>query len=295
MLVMAEISTRKGTIQMVFVSGFATRRFGRETHAIYLLDEQHCIETDFFDVGAMLEKGINLPEFRSHLLENPKTVPYLASELTPLVRYPSKIICLGLNYADHVAEMGRKGANFPTLFAKFSDSMTGPYSDIELPTNSQQVDYEAELAIIIGRTATKVPVEAAANYIAGFTISNDVSMRDYQWRTSQFLQGKIFDASTPLGPVLVNAVDVDFGHDLAITSLVNGQIRQASRTSQMIFGINETISYISQITTLRPGDVVLTGTPRGVGAAMDPPTFLKSGDIVTCEIEGLGSISNLFV
>ena len=277
-----------------FTKGFATLRINGSTSAVYLRDEESCFVTEYQDVGDLLNSDIELSNLVFELNRRGKSTGYSMYDFAPLIKTPSKIIGLGLNYLDHIAEMGRTAGGFPTLFAKFADSLTGPYSDIALPEVSGEVDYEAEMAIIVGKVGKDVPVKDALGMVGGFCCSNDVSMRDFQWRTSQFLQGKIFDASTPLGPVLVQGSDVDYGGDLAIRSLVNGVERQSSRTSMMIFSPADIIAYISQIITLRPGDVILTGTPGGVGAGLDPPTFLKGGDAVKCEIEGLGSINNIF-
>lgn len=215
---------------------------------------------------------------------------YLATTLTP-----SKVICLGLNYADHIAEMGRKDAGFPTLFAKFPDTLTGPFDDITLPTVSSSVDWEVELGVVVGKAARHVSVEDARDHIAGFVVANDVSMRDFQRRTTQFLQGKMFEASTPVGPMMVTPDEVDYAADLEIICEVDGEVMQSSRTSRLITSIETTISYVSEIITLRPGDLILTGTPSGVGAGRNPQMFIQKGQTVRSRIEGLGEIANRFV
>lgn len=280
---------------MTFVRGFATLRDGEKTRAVFLLDSEFCVESEFEDVGALIRAGVDLGEFAGTLLDKASPKSYSRSQLAPLILQPGKIICLGLNYAQHIAEMGHEQPDYPTFFAKFADSLTGPFSDIRLPTISNKADYEGEMAVVIGKNARNVDSPDALACIAGFTISNDTTMRDYQWRTSQFLQGKMFEASTPLGPVLVDGKTIDYGRDLSIKTSVNGVERQSSRTSKMIFGVAETISYISKIVTLRPGDILLTGTPAGVGSKMKPPIFLKDGDLVVCQIEGLGEIANRFI
>ncbi len=208
---------------------------------------------------------------------------------------PDKIICLGLNFSDHVAEMARTGTGFPTLFAKFPSTLTGPYDDIVHTGVSEAMDWEVELAVVIGKPARSVAESSALDHVAGYTILNDVSMRDYQNRTSQFLQGKIFEATTPVGPHMVTRDEVDDGRDLSLTMELDGELMQNGKTTQMIFGIAETISYISRITTLLPGDLVSMGTPSGVGAGRKPPIFLKPGMVIKTSVEGIGSLENRIV
>ncbi|MGC8465543.1 MAG: fumarylacetoacetate hydrolase family protein [Acidimicrobiales bacterium] len=210
----------------------------------------------------------------------------------PTVVTPTKVICLGLNYADHVAEMGRKDAGFPTLFGKFPDTLCGPYDDIAHPLETSAMDWEAELGVVIGRSAYRVEPESAEEHIAGFVVTNDISMRDFQNRTTQFLQGKMFERTTPVGPHLVTPDEVDGARDLWIRCRVDGEVMQESRTSLLISSIAAAISYISMIITLRPGDLILTGTPSGVGAGRNPKVFLRPGNVVETEIEGVGSLRN---
>lgn len=205
---------------------------------------------------------------------------------------PSKIICVGKNYADHVAEMQSDIPAFPVLFAKFNNAIIGPEDDIEKPAFTSELDYEVELAVVIGKTASKVNKEEAFNYIVGYTIGNDTTARDLQKRTPQWLQGKTLDRCTPIGPWLVTADEVGDPSNLSISSFVNGEKRQASNTSHLIFDIPFLIEFISNLITLKPGDIILTGTPNGVGFAMNPPQFLNDGDIVTLEIEKIGKMEN---
>lgn len=217
------------------------------------------------------------------------------ADVAPLVPRPAKIICLGLNYETHIAEMGRQRPEHPTCFAKFAVALIGARDDIVLPAASSRPDYEAELAVVIGRAARHVDVAAAAAAIAGYTVANDVSMRDYQFRTSQWLQGKTFEATTPLGPMLVTGDEVDEARDLAISCTVDGEPRQSARTSELVFPPAEIVAYLSRIMTLEPGDVILTGTPGGVGAASDPPRFLAPGQVVRTRVEGIGELINACV
>ena len=211
----------------------------------------------------------------------------------PVVR-PEKTICVGLNYRSHVEETNNKRPEYPTLFSKFPDSLTGATSPIPLPSVSDSVDWEAELGIVIGKPAHHVPVEDAVSYIAGMTVVNDVSMRDWQGRTSEWLAGKNFEASTPVGPVLVTVDELDDPLDLAISCEVDGEIMQQARTSELLFGLAELVSYASTFTTLRPGDLIATGTPEGVALARPGKPYLRDGQLVTTTIEGVGSCRNRF-
>jgi acylpyruvate hydrolase len=210
----------------------------------------------------------------------------------PPIPNPSKIVCLGMNYRAHVKEMGRELPKFPTIFAKFSNVLIGHKSSIVLPSVSNMVDYEAEMAIVIGRRAKNVKPEDAFQYIAGYTVFNDVSVRDYQNRTLQWLQGKSFDGTGPIGPALVTIDEVPNGGQLDISLSLNGEVMQQSNTSDFIFDIPTIISYISQVMTLEPGDIIPTGTPSGVGAARNPPVFLKPGDRIKVELGGVGVLEN---
>jgi acylpyruvate hydrolase len=208
---------------------------------------------------------------------------------------PSKIICIGKNYLDHAMEMGGEVPDYPMLFAKFNNAMIGPEDKIEKPNITEKLDYEVELAVVIGKEASNVTKEEALNYVLGYTLANDTSARDLQKRTSQFLQGKTLDNSTPIGPWIVTADEVGDPSNLAIRSYVNGKERQSSNTSKLIFDIPYLISFISKLVTLKPGDVILSGTPDGVGAAMEPPQFLKEGDTVSLEIEKIGKMENMVI
>ncbi|MEU6192199.1 fumarylacetoacetate hydrolase family protein [Streptomyces sp. NPDC047061] len=216
-------------------------------------------------------------------------------EYAPLVPHPSKILCVGLNYKDHIAEMGRETPEYPTLFGKFADTLLGAEDDLVLPAESGAVDWEAELAVVVGRTVRHASTAEAVAAIAGFTVANDVSARDWQRRTGQWLQGKAFEATTPLGPVLVTGEEVDAAADLEISCMVDGVVKQRSRTSQLLFGPADIVAYVSRFTTLRPGDVLLTGTPGGVGAGREPAEFLTPGQVLTTTVEGIGSCHNTCV
>jgi acylpyruvate hydrolase len=220
--------------------------------------------------------------------------PVLVAEadFAPVVPSPSKVICVGLNYRTHIQETGRELPEYPTLFAKFAETLTGSYDDLALPVVSNRVDWEAELGVIIGRPVYRAGAAEAGDAIAGYTICNDVSMRDFQRRTLQWLAGKMFQRSTPAGPYLVTPDEVGNAADLEIGCSVDGEVMQLARTSDLLFGPADVVSYISQAITLRPGDLVLTGTTGGVGDARKPPVYLKPGQVLRTWVEGLGECVN---
>jgi acylpyruvate hydrolase len=205
---------------------------------------------------------------------------------------PGKIICIGLNYRDHAEESGQPVPDYPTVFAKYANCIIGPGEPIVLPAVTEQVDYEAELAFVIGRRARHVGEDEALEYVGGYVPFNDVSARDFQMRTSQWTLGKTFDTFGPIGPALVTADEIGDPHDLAIRLMIGDEVLQESNTRHLIFPIHHLIAYLSQIMTLEPGDVIATGTPAGVGMARNPKRFLRPGDVVRVEIEGLGTLEN---
>ncbi|MBJ9989409.1 fumarylacetoacetate hydrolase family protein [Paenibacillus sp. S28] len=217
--------------------------------------------------------------------------------LGPCVTHPNKIICVGLNYRKHAEETNAPIPEYPILFNKFNNTLAGAGEPIPLPKVSQKVDYEAELVIVMGKTAKYVSKENALSHVFGYCNVNDLSARDLQLRTHQWLLGKSCDKFSPLGPYLVTADEVGNPNDLDIQCLVNGEVRQHSNTSDMIFYCDEIVSYISQHMTLVPGDIILTGTPEGVvlGYPPEQQVYLKDGDQVTIQIEKLGSITNTMV
>ncbi len=223
-----------------------------------------------------------------------ETVAAADAELETLLPAPSKVFCVGLNYATHIKEMGRELPEYPTLFAKFADTLTGPYDDVVAPAEDEMLDWECELGMVIGADAYRVSEADADQYIAGYTVVDDVSMRGYQRRTIEWLQGKIWQSSTPVGPYLVTTDEFD-PSDAAISTKVNGQVMQQANTGDLVFTPTKLVEYLSTIVTLRAGDLVLTGTPGGVGLARDPQVFLKAGDVVEVEIDGLGRLETRFV
>ncbi|WP_063005826.1 fumarylacetoacetate hydrolase family protein [Nocardia salmonicida] len=212
--------------------------------------------------------------------------------LLPVVPHPSKVFCVGLNYRDHITETKRELPTYPVLFPKFADSLIGAYDDIVAPTESTQIDYEGELAVVIGRPGRRIAEADAADHVLGYTVANDITMRDFQYKTHQWMQGKAWDASTPLGPFLVTPDAVDLS-SAGLRTVLNGEKVQESDLSMLIFSIPRLIAEISTFTALAPGDVILTGTPGGVGYRRDPQLFLHDGDQVSVEIDGVGVVRNL--
>ena len=204
---------------------------------------------------------------------------------------PGKVVCCGLNYADHIKETGRELPQFPTLFAKFADTLLGPTDDIVLPAGLD-VDWEAELAVVLGTPLRRADAAQARAAIAGYTVANDISIRDWQYRTLQWFQGKAWDATTPVGPVVVTPDELDLRAGLEVSCRVNGELMQKDSTATLVFDPAALLAYVSTFTVLRPGDLVLTGTPGGVGAARDPKRFLADGDVVETEIAGIGTLRN---
>lgn len=262
---------------------FATVRLADGERRGARIDGDHAVVTDAADaVGALLAGDTTTG----------RRMPLEDCELDGPTLRPRKIICVGLNYESHIREMGRELPTHPTLFAKYDRSLTGPSDPIVLPRISSKVDWEVELGVVIGREARNVSVDDANEVIAGYTVVNDVSMRDWQMRTVQFLSGKTFERTTPVGPVLVTPDEVDNAADLEIVCEVDGEVMQRSRTSDLVFSPAEIISYISQIVTLDPGDLIATGTPGGVGAGRDPQVFLQPGQTLRTAIEGIGELVN---
>ncbi|MGI5229921.1 fumarylacetoacetate hydrolase family protein [Actinoallomurus sp. CA-142502] len=247
-----------------------------------------CVLLDDPDVGALLarEDGAASADGEVHPLDE--------GSLAPVVPRPGKVLCVGLNYRNHILEMGRDLPEYPTLFAKFADALIGARDDIRLAPESSAVDWEAELTVVIGRTVRRASEDEAARAIAGFTVMNDVTMRDWQFRTKEWLQGKTFEGTTPLGPVLVTPDELPGGvrPALALTCRVDGEVMQKGDTSDLVFDPVDLVRYASTILTLRPGDVIATGTPGGVGHARRPPRYLSDGATVVTEIEGIGRLEN---
>ena len=267
---------------------FATLRTASGTTAARL-DGDSLVPLDATDVGALLATG-NPGAVAERAGAAP--VPAAGADLAPVVTRPSKIICVGLNYRTHITETGRELPQYPTLFSKFAETLMGPNDDLAIPAVSERVDWEAELGVIIGKPVYRAGAEEAKTAIAGYTITNDVSMRDFQRRTLQWDAGKIFQHTTPAGPYLVTPDEVGDAADLEIGCEVDGVTKQLARTSDLLFSPADVVAYTSQAITLNPGDLLLTGTTGGVGDARKPPEYLKPGQVLRTWIEGLGELIN---
>jgi acylpyruvate hydrolase len=217
--------------------------------------------------------------------------PVVASRFLLPLPAPAKVICCGLNYADHIVETGRSIPEFPTLFAKYADTLTGPADTLSLPAGLD-VDWEAELAVVIGGDLFAASRDEALEAVLGYTVANDVSVRNWQNRTVQWFQGKAWDRTTPVGPVVVTADELDPYAGLDVVTRVDGVERQRGNTETLVFGVAELVAYVSTFTRLRPGDLVLTGTPGGVGMAARPPSFLGHGALLETEVAGIGVLTN---
>ena len=230
------------------------------------------------------------PEVHRIAAEAVETLALEPAQLLAPIPRPPKILAIGLNYADHIAESGQDRPEHQTWFSKAATSANGPYASVEIPKASRAVDYEAELVAVIGVRGRHISRQAARQAIFGFCVGNDVSVRDWQMRTSQWVLGKSFDTHAPFGPWIVTADELGDPHTLGIRCLVNGEVRQNSNTSNLVFNVFDQIARLSQAMTLEPGDVIFTGTPGGVGLAMNPPQWLKDGDNVRVEIDRIGAI-----
>jgi acylpyruvate hydrolase len=231
-----------------------------------------------------------LSVLRDPPLDHDSAFPIADARRRPVVPRPGKVICAGLNYAAHIEETRRERSDYPVLFAKFATSLTGPYDDIPLPPESRAIDYEGELVVVIGEPGRRVPREQALDLVAGYAVANDVSMRDYQYRTHQFLPGKAWDASTPVGPDLVTLDEIT--EPVILRTFVNGERTQETSTDLMIFDVATLVSTVSEFAALEPGDLILTGTPGGVGYRREPQLLLKPGDVVVVEVDQVGRIEN---
>jgi len=268
----------------------ATIRIPSGTRAVRLEGDE-LIDVGLPDVGAVLSdanwrhraQGADGPAFRT-----------AEADFAPLVPRPGKVVCVGLNYRSHILEMGRQIPEYPTLFAKFAETLIGAHDDVQLPPESLKVDWEAELALVIGTQVRRATDEQAADAIAGFTVLNDVSMRDWQNRTPMWDQGKTWESSTPVGPFLVTSDEMAGGVRPAvdISCDVNGETMQSANTADLVFDPVFLVRYISTIVTLNPGDVIATGTPGGVGQARDPQRFLTDGGVMVTTIDGVGQLRN---
>ena len=266
---------------------FATVRHDGTTRAARVEDD-HYVVLDHADVGELLRSGDG-----GHV--HGPAVDRATADLAPLITHPGKIVCVGATYRDHIEEMGRDVPPAPTYFAKFRQALIGAHDDIALPdpATSTSIDWEAELAVIIGTELRHASSADALAAIAGYTVLNDVSVRDYQRRTTQFLAGKTFESMTPLGPELVTRDELGDGSGLAIRCEIDGVVKQESNTSELVFNAVDIVADLSTIITLEPGDVIATGTPGGVGAARTPPEWMMDGTVVRTMIDGIGECQNV--
>ncbi|MGW2559697.1 fumarylacetoacetate hydrolase family protein [Streptomyces sp. NPDC001514] len=267
----------------------ATIRTAGATAAVRI-DGDTAVETGHRDLGALLAD----PDWKRLAAAAAGTAHAVGSlDYAPVVPRPGKIICVGLNYRNHILEMGRELPQYPTLFAKYPEALIGPYDEIVLPAASDAVDWEAELAVVIGTSVRHAGKEAAAAAIAGYSVLNDVTARDWQYRSPMWLQGKTFEATTPFGPVLVTPDEADPAAGLALSGAVDGETVQQADTADLVFDAATLVSYISTILTLQPGDVIATGTPGGVGHARRPQRYLAEGQTLTTSVSGIGELRNV--
>lgn len=275
-----------------------TSRVDGGTRAV-AVDGDMATDLGYDDVGALLAAGAletNGAASDGSTTAEAQRWALADVEWERLVLRPSKVLCVGLNYRAHITEMGRELPDYPTLFMKFTDALCGAGDDIPYPPEVEQLDWEAELVVVIGKDVRRASQSEAEEAIAGFTVLNDVSARDWQHRTLQWLQGKNWDSATPVGPVMVTPDEVGGVRPaLRITTTVDGQVMQDSNTGDLLFDPVELVQYVSTFIRLRPGDMIATGTPGGVGAGMKPPQFLRPGQRVECSIDGIGSTSNRIV
>lgn len=268
----------------------ATVQFGTGTRAVRLEGDTMAL-LPYHNVGEMLFASEDWHGIANSEYER---IPLKGS--APLVPNPSKVICVGLNFARHVKESGGAVPTHSTLFAKWPDSLVGPYSDIVRPREAQTLDWEAELVIVVGRDAGRASEVEAAHAIAGFTVGNDVTVRSWQFRTTQWLQGKAWHGTSPVGPVLATPEETGgVRPDLQVCCTVDGTVMQNSRTSDLLFDPVDLVSYIMKFTTLSAGDLIFSGIPDGVGFARKPPIYLQDDQILISEIEGIGKICNRIV
>jgi acylpyruvate hydrolase len=271
----------------------ATIRTDAGTAAVRLAGAHH-VALGLPDVGALL----NRPDWRDVAAGSVgRTWLAADADFAPLVPRPSKVVCVGHNYRNHISEMGREMPAHPTLFTKFADSLTGANDDIEKPPETEAWDWEVELAVIIGSSVRRATVAQAESAIAGFTVMNDVTARDWQFRTIEWTQGKVWDSSSPLGPYLVTPDEVEGGvrPDVEVRTIVDGEVMQRDRTGTLLFDPVALVQYVSTVVRLNPGDVLATGTPAGVGHAREPQIYLVGGETMVTEIQGVGACVNRVV
>ncbi|WP_236787626.1 fumarylacetoacetate hydrolase family protein [Amycolatopsis sp. GM8] len=272
----------------------ATLRVDGATRAVRV-DEQRLVDLGATDVGTFLARA-DWADYAA-TVDPATTYPCEGADFAPVVPVPSKIVCVGLNYRTHIQEMGRALPEYPTLFAKFADCLIGATDPIARPEETEEFDWEVELAVVIGRPVRRARGTEAEAAIAGFTVLNDITCRDWQFRTREWLQGKMWDSSTPVGPWLVTPDELPGGTRpaLDIRLSVDGEVMQNDHTGDLLFDPVALVEYVSTIVRLNPGDIIATGTPGGVGHARDPKRFLLGGETVVAEIDGIGRLENRVV
>lgn len=271
----------------------ATVRIDGRTRAVRA-DDDVLVDVGAPDVGELLGHEDWAARARSATAASATTYRLVGAEYAPVVSQPSKVICVGLNYRSHIREMGRPLPEHPTLFAKYADALIGARDDIIRPEETSELDWEAELALIVGSPVRRARGAVAGQAIAGFTVLNDITCRDWQFRTREWLQGKTWDSSTPIGPYLVTPDELPGGvrPGLGLRLFVDGEVVQSGSTADLLFDPVALVEYVSTIVRLRPGDIIATGTPGGVGHAREPQRFLTGGEMVITEIDGLGRLEN---
>src|SRR5580693_5464325 len=250
------------------------------------------------DMLELLRGGDELLQLARHVIESAPSqmwLPLAGTQLVAPVPNPGKIICIGLNYRDHAGEAGLPIPAEPVVFAKLGNTVNGPYSPIPMPSGSEQIDYEGELGVVLGKTCKGVKEADALDYVAGYLAVNDVSARDVQHRNGQWVLGKSPDGFAPMGPALVTADEVGDPQQLDLRTRIGDEVVQSANTREMIFPVARLISFISELVTLEPGDVIATGTPSGVGGAQEPPRWLRAGETVRVEFPRLGALANLMM
>ncbi|MFE7414016.1 fumarylacetoacetate hydrolase family protein [Streptomyces laurentii] len=267
----------------------ATLRTADGTRAVRLDGDVH-VDLGYADLGELFAEA----DWQAKAAAaTGTTYPVEGADFAPVVPRPSKVVCVGHNYTNHIKEMGRELPSYPTLFPKFADTLLGAGDDVVKPAETDALDWEVELAIVIGEQVRRADDRQAADAIAGFTVMNDISVRDWQFRTIEWTQGKIWESTTPVGPYVVTPDEVGGVRPaLKVKTVVDGQVMQQDDTGTLLFDPVFLVKYISTVITLRPGDIIATGTPAGVGNARDPKVFLLPGQTVTTEIEGLGACVN---
>jgi acylpyruvate hydrolase len=272
--------TRLVTLAMADGSTVAARRDGEVFHAF-----RDLVGERYGDVGALLRGGLETAAVEEATVEGRVLRPVLE---------PGAVACVGINYGAHIAEMGRETPTSPTYFSKLPRALADPGEPVVLPPESSNVDYEGEVAAVIGRGGRRISRESALDHVAGITLVNDVSMRDFQNRTLQWFAGKTWQGCTPVGPEVVTLDELADLGALELTTTVNGEVRQRAVLGDLVFDIPELVADLSQIVELEPGDLIVTGTPGGVGHAMDPPRYLKPGDVVEVSVNGVGTLRTFF-